>query len=125
MRMCRLSPFTVVKNKKLSKDDIHMKIHDHMKNLIDGHSNCMNVNNKRPTSCSSITKFRDDNCFDQLLEKLEKYESKDTEERKLFLHGVLTHGNLKKEELKRGAKRSSIYALTGVKTNGWRDRFCV
>ena len=70
----------------------------------------------RGQSCTCITMFRDKNCFDQLLEKLEKYESKDTEGRKLFLHGVLTHGNLKKEDLKRGAKRSSIYALTGVKT---------
>ena len=135
MRTRRLSPFAVVKNKNLSKDDIHVKIHDHMKNLIDGHSNCINVNNKRPTSCTCITMFRDNNCFDQLLEKLEKYESKDTEGRKLFLHGVLTHGNLKKEELKRGAKRSSIYALTGVETidgetvfvcsNTLKNLFCI
>ena len=49
--------------------------------------------------CTFITKFRDDNFFDQLLEKLEIYESKDTEGRELFLHDVLTHGNLKKMHL--------------------------
>ena len=35
----------------------------------------------------------------------------------MFLYGVLTQGNLKKEELQRGAKRSAIYALTGVETD--------
>ena len=51
--------------------------------------------------------FRDNNSL-QLLENVDKYESKDTESRKLFFHSVLTHDNLKKGELQRGAKRSSF-----------------
>lgn len=34
--------------------------------------------------------------------------------RKLFLHNVLTHGDLRREELQRGERELTIYVLTGV-----------
>ena len=83
--------------KNLPRDEIWNKIHDYVRGLIDNNINCLNWNNGRPASCSCIKKFRDDKCFNQLLEKLDKYKMKESEGRKLFLHGVLTHGNLKKE----------------------------
>ena len=48
------------------------------------------------------------------MEKLVKYESKKPEERQLFHHGVLTHVNLRKEELRRDEKKIAINAMTGV-----------
>ena len=113
----RQSPYASSINENLPRDEIRNKIHDYVKGLIDNNSNCLNWNNGRPTSCSCIKKFREDDCFDQLLEKLDKFERKDSEGRKLFLHGVLTHGNLKKGELRRGEKRSCLYALTAVECN--------
>ena len=93
------------------------KIYDYLKELINNQNNYLNCTYRRPTSCRWIATFRDDNCFDQLLEKFEKYETKHTEGQKLFLHRVLTHGNLNKEELYKGKKRSCLYALTEIKSN--------
>ena len=86
-------------------------------------SSCINLNKKGPKSNTWVTTFIYNNCFDQLLEKLEIYEWKDTKGRILFLHGVLIHRNLKKEELQRGAKRSVIYALTRIEINNGETVF--
>lgn len=108
------TPYAFSNNKSLSRDQIRTNIEDFASKLIENKDHCRNVNNKRNTACQCITKLQNEDVFEKLINKLVKYESNDTNGRKLFLHGVLTHGNLRKEELRRGEKRVAIYALTGV-----------
>ena len=108
------TPYAFSNNKSLSRDQIRTNIEDFASKLIENKDHCRNVNNKRNTACQYITKLQNEDVFEKLITKLVKYESNDSNGRKLFLHGVLTHGNLRKEELRRGEKRVAIYALTGV-----------
>ena len=113
--MQRVSPFTAIRNKGLSKEDIRSNIRVFVNNFLNGHDRCINPRNRRPTGCQCLDIFRrNEESLDQFIEKLVKYESKKPEERQLFLHGVLTHANLRKEELRRGEKKMAINAMTGV-----------
>ena len=109
-----VSPYTFSNNKPLSREQICMNIEYYASKLTENRDHCRNVNNQRDTGCQCIKRLQNEDTFAQLVSKLEKYESKDSNGRKLFLHGVLTHGNLKKDELRRGERRVAIYALTGV-----------
>ena len=52
--------------------------------------------------------------LNQLIQKLVKYESKKTDERQLFLHGVFADANLRKEELHHDERKVAYNAITGV-----------
>ena len=82
--------------------------------LTENKEYCRNANNQRNTGCQCIKKIVNTDTLEQLISTLERFESNDTNGQKLFLHGVLTHGILRKEELRRGERRVAIYALTGV-----------
>ena len=53
-------------------------------------------------------------CLDAFVDKLVKYEGKKSDEKKLFLHGVLTHVHLRQKDLRRGERKTAVNALTGV-----------
>lgn len=113
--MQRNSPFTTIRNKGVSKEQIRSNIVEFVHNFLSEHDRCINPRNRRPTGCRCLDVFRtSEGSLIQLIEKLAKYESKTTNERQLFLHGVLTHANLRKEELRRGERKIAINAMTGV-----------
>ena len=112
--MGRNSPHVFSKNRKLSRAEIYTKINDYAYEIIHEHEYCINFNNKRDTGCNCKNAFQDPNTFGRLVQKLDKYYAADTKGRQNFLHSVLTHGNLRKEEQRRGGKRTPIYALTSV-----------
>ena len=108
------SPYTFSNNKTLSREQIRTNIQDFTSKLTENKDHCRNVNNKHNTACQCIMKLQNEDVFEQLITKLVKYELNDSNGRKLFLHGVVTHGNLRKEELQHGERQVTIYALTGV-----------
>ncbi len=98
--MQRVSPYTAIWNKDLSKEQIHSNISKFVNKLIPEHDWCINPRNKRPNGCPCLEVFRiNKDSLYQLIQKLVKYKSKKNDERQLFLHGVFTHANLRKEEL--------------------------
>lgn len=58
--------------------------------------------------------FHNEDTFVQLVDKLDKYELQNPAGRQMFMHGVLTHANLRKVELRCGEKKTALNALTGV-----------
>ena len=112
----RPSPFTAVGNKGLTREQIREKICEHVRNYVTGHEYCFNSKSRRTTECDCIQVFRDDtsNCFHQLIDKLDKFESQNPQGRQLFMHGVITHANLKRMDLRRGERKATLNALTGV-----------
>ena len=113
--MQQVSPFTAIRNKGLCKEEICSNICVFVNNYLNEHDRCINPRNKRLIGCKCLDIFRrNEESFNQFIEKLVKYESKKPEERQLFLHGVLTHANLRKEELHRGEKKMAINTMTGV-----------
>ena len=112
--MGRNSPYVLSRNRKLTRAEIYSNINDYVYELIYQNDSCINFNNKRNTTYRCKNTFEDPHTFGCLIRKLDMYCAADSKGRQLFLHGVLTHGNLRKEDQRRGEKRSPIYALTGV-----------
>ena len=109
------SPFTANGNKSLSRDEISQKIHNYAYRYIHENNNCCNSKTKRETKCQCIGIFREDErLFGLLKNKLEKYQVQNPQGRQVFLHGIITHANLRRMELPRGEKRTAVNALTGV-----------
>ena len=109
------SPFTAVGNKGLTRAQIKEKICDHVRNFVNEHEYCFNSKSRRSTKWEYIQVFcSDSNCFHQLVEKLDKYESQNPQGRQLFIHGVITHANLKRMDLCCGERKATANALTGV-----------
>ena len=113
--MQRVSPFTAIQNKGLCKEEICSNICLFVNNYLNEHGRCFNPRNKRSIGCKCLDIiWRNEESFNQFIEKLVNNESKKQEEMQLFLHGMLTHANLRKEGLRRGEKKMAINAMTGV-----------
>lgn len=113
--MQRASPYATVRNKGLGKEQIRSNIREFVINFLDKNNKCINPRNRRPTSCNCLDVFRTNEvCLDAFIDKLVKYEGKKSDEKKLFLHGVLTHAHLRQKDLRRGKRKTAVNALTGV-----------
>ena len=109
------SPFTVVGNKVLTRVKIQEKICDHVCNFLNENEYCFNSKSRRSTRCTCLRVFHNDNhCFEQLIEMLDRYDSQNSQGRQLFIHGVITHANLKRINLRRGERKTTVNALTGI-----------
>ena len=115
--MQQVSLYTAIRNKDLSKEQIHSNISKFVNKFLSEHDQCINLRNKRPTGCQCLEVFRiNEDSPNQLIQALVKYEikKKKTDERQLFLHGVFTHANLRKEELRHGERKVTCNAMIGV-----------
>ena len=96
-------------------DEICQMIHNSAHMYIHENDNCCNPKTKRTTRCQCIRIFCDDEqCFRLLKNKLEKYQVQNPQGRQVFLHGIITHANLRRIELSRGEKRTAVNTLTDV-----------
>ena len=103
----------MIKNKDLSKEQIHSNIIEFVNKFLSEHDQCINLRNKRPTGCQCLEVFRiNEDSLNQLIQALVKYEIKKTDERQLFLHRVFMHTNLRKEKLCRGERKVACNAIT-------------
>ena len=76
------SSYTAVGNKGLTRAQIKEKICVHVRNFVNEHEYCFNSKSRRSAECECIRIFRNDsNCFHQLIEKLDKYESQNPQGR--------------------------------------------
>ena len=113
--MQRASPYATVRNKGLGKEQIRSNIRGFVINFLDNNNKYINHRNRRPTSCNCLDVFRTNEvCLDAFIDKLVKYEGKKSDERKLFLHGVLTHAHLWQIDHLRDERKTAVNALTEV-----------
>ena len=107
------NPYVKSHNKKLSPEEIKENLRTYInQNLI---VPCLNKNSKRRTTCRCLDVFlMNDDLVDQLLLLLERFEGLNLKERRLFLHGVITHGFITKKSLPRGCLKGPIFLLSGI-----------
>ena len=110
---CRLNPYSKSRNKKLSVEEKKANLRTFVnQNLI---VPCLNQNSNRRTTCDCLDVFlHNDDLVDQLLLLLERFEDLNQKERQLFLHGVITHGFIAKQNLPRGCLKEPIFFLSGI-----------
>ena len=102
------SPFTAIHNKKLSREEIIENIRSYLDEVL-AVVPCVNNKNKRPTSCRCVSVLSmDDGIFEEAVNMLNDYEQRNVKERQLFLHGILTHGLIEKENNLREKKRTIL-----------------
>jgi len=130
----RLNPYSKSRNKKLSVEEKKGNLRTFVnQNLI---VPCLNQNSNRRTACDCLDVFlSNDDLVDQLLLLLERFEGLNQKERQLFLHGVITHGFIAKQNLHRGCLKEPIFLLSGIENetvesvnvchNGIQNLFCI
>ena len=116
--MPRSNPFTVSRNKKLTREEIDRNIRHFVETTISVIP-CINQKNNRRTACRCFSVFSgNDALVNSLVGLLENFEKLNGKERQLFLHGVLTHGFIEKDSIARGNKRAPTFLLPGVCVDG-------
>ena len=109
----RLNPYSKSRNKKLSAEQKQENLRTFVnQNLIVPY---LNQNSNRRTTCQCLDLFLcNDDLVDQLLLLLERFEGLNQKERQLFLHGVITHGFIAKQNLPRGCLKEPLFLLSGI-----------
>ena len=79
--------------------------------------------------------YDDESLFESLLKLATEYAYYDSQQRRLFLSGVVSYGILRQRDLNRGEKKSPMYHLNGVRSaeresvylckNAVRNLFCI
>ena len=101
----RLQPSTI---KNLSKEEIVENIRSYLDEAL-AVVPCINNKNKRPTSCRCVSVLSmDDGIVEEAVTMLNNYEQRSVKERQLFLHGILAHGLVEKENNLREKKRTIL-----------------
>ena len=107
--MPRSNPFTVSRNKTLTREEINRNIRHFAETTISVIP-CVNQKSNRRTACRCFEIFSgNDALINKLVGLLEKFEKLNGKERQLFLHGVLTHGFIEKDSFARGNKRAPTF----------------
>lgn len=108
------SPFCYTNLKKKTSDEVRDIINEHVEKILDTPS-CFTAGNKSQfTRCTCLRIFHDDvMLLESLLKVLDEFAMYESQQRKLYLQGVVSYGLLQQKELKRG-KRTPLYRLTGV-----------
>ena len=130
----RLNSYSKSHNNKLSCEQKKENLRSFVnKNLI---VPCLNQNSNRRTTCHCLEVFlHNEDLIDQLILLLERFEGLNQKERQLFLHGVITHGFIAKQNLPRGCLKEPIFLLSGIENditecvnvchNGIQNLFCI
>ena len=130
----RLNPYSKSRNKKLSAEQKQENLRKFVnQNLI---VPFLNQNSNRRTTCQCLDLFLcNDDLVDQLLLLLERFEGLNQKERQLFLHGVITHGFIAKQNLPRGCLKEPLFLLSGIENettecvnvchNAIQNLFCI
>ena len=87
-RQTKPSPFTAVGNKGLTRAQIQQKIRDYARTFVYDSEYCINSKSRRTTECQCLRVFRDENRFERLIEKLDKYEIQNPQGRQLLFMGL-------------------------------------
>ena len=103
----RFNPFRICRIQSgLSRLTVENEIAEHVESILESPS-CYSASNRSQfTNCTCLHKFRNDEpLLDTLFSVLACFAFYDTQERKLFLTGIISHASLKQNDLDRGRKK--------------------
>lgn len=108
-----LNPYSKSRNNKLSAEQKQ----ENLRTFVNQNLTvpCLNQNSNRRATCQCLDVFLcNDDLVDQLLLLLERFEGLNQKERQLFLHGVITHGFIAKQNLPHGCLKQPIFLLSDI-----------